>query len=347
MRMLKHLTLPKSFDLIPRPEKIAPVADGVQIMRLDEEALLIDPRYQSHPLLTFGTSFLVGGLILGALTAPVFAKLLQAQWNGTDKFDPIAWFGSICMIGGYFLMLGWVYFSMLSRAPSPILFNRKTRKVYGSYRGKVLEFDWKDMQAVTTQESDPERGANLFLAQFSPGKPPSNKTVQRGFVVTTGNLGSIAPEGLWEFMRCYMEEAPDKLPQVEIHPSNTSWTNRFLLQGPYGDFCSGEPLTMPLRERKGIPQINPFVTLLVACFWIGIPFSLWQTWVRPRTRLPMQWIPPVPQGLNPYDIILPDARDEMLQNRAALIVIAWTIACTGAGFWMWYSVVMWFRNFGQ
>lgn len=354
MRLFKRQcpSLPLHFDIIDRKQNVEPAVDGVQIMRLDEDVLLLDPRYQSNPMLTFGTALLCFGLYFGAWMTPSFLAKTRVQGIGIAGYSLAAWaFFLLC--GVFFVaMCAYVLSTLFSRTASPILFNRKTRKVYGSFRGEVMEFDWKDISAVTTQgtavsETGSMTFTNLYLVNFVKSSLPRNQRYWRGFIVTTGGLGSGSAAALYAFMCAFMEGEPDKLPPTEIHPSNTSWTNRFLQQGPYGDFHSGEPLTLPLRARKGIPPINPFVTILVICFWIGIPFSLWQAWIRPRTKIPEKWMPPPATGPNPFKLILSDANDEWLQKKAAVLVILWSITCTGTGFWIWYSVVMWFRNFGH
>ncbi|WP_374600172.1 DUF6708 domain-containing protein [Niveibacterium sp.] len=348
MSVPKRLSLPKHFDVITRTSDVRPSADTVQILRLDDEVLLADPRYQSNPFISFMTPWILIGVGVAAAIAP---KLLSSAAGGAN-FGLITWVGCVLAVGAMFFSVGFVGMTLFSRAPSPILFNRKTRKVYGSHRGVVMELKWKDITPITTSasavsESGSMTFSNLILVEFEPGQPPSKKTVRKGFTVTTGNLGSGSCVALWEFFRCFMEEAPEKLPPTEVHPSITSWTARFLQQGPYGDFYIGEPLTIPLRERKGIPRIHWYITLPVLLFWVGIPFSLWQAWCRPRAQIPAQWIPPTPVSPNPFNVIVADENDLRLQKRAATLMVLWMMACAGTGAWIYWSVIQWFIHFGH
>lgn len=349
----KRLSLPKCFDVITHTPGVPPAADAIQILRMDDEVLMIDARYQSNPFISFMTPVLLLSVFLGVyFVIPWSLRHLAAQWAGHTEFDLLVWVMFLLMIGGAFLIGGGVGMTLFSRAPSPILFNRKTRKVYGSHRGVVMELKWKDITPITTSasavsESGSMTFSNLILVEFEPGQPPSKRTVRKGFTVTTGNLGSGSCVALWEFFRCFMEEAPEKLPPTEVHPSITSWTARFLQQGPYGDFYIGEPLTIPLRERKGIPRIHWYITLPVLLFWVGIPFSLWQAWCRPRAQIPAQWIPPTPVSPNPFNVIVADENDLRLQKRAATLVVLWMMACAGTGAWIYWSVIQWFIHFGH
>jgi len=352
MRKPKRLSLPKHFDVIASTPGMRPVVDAIQILRLDDEVLLVDSRYQSNPMISFMAPLLLFTAAFLAYTSPGALHDLQSQWAGRSEVDLFDWVMTPFMIGASLFFVGLIAISQLSLAPSPILFNRKTRTVYGSHRGVVMELDWKNITPITTSgsavsESGSMTFSNLILVQFEAGQVPSNKTVRRGFTVTTGNLGSGSCVALWAFFRCFMEEAPEKLPPTEVHPSTTSWTARFLQQGPYGDFYIGEPLTIPLRKRRGIPRIHWYITLPVLLFWVGIPFSLWQAWCRPRAHIPAQWIPPTPAGPNPFNVIVADANDLRIQKRAAALVVLWTLACACTGGWIYWSVVQWFINFGK
>ncbi len=232
--------------------------------------------------------------------------------------------------------------AVIQPSPSPLLLDRKARKVYGSFRGNRVEMDWNRVKPAITRGAMANRGGvmtlyNFSLVQFAEGQEPSHKTVECGILLSAGNIGMEPCVALWEFIRTYMDEAPEKLPATEVLPDTGDWTHKWLERGPYGSIYLGLPITTLLRENNGVPRFDFWISVAAWFMAPGMFFSLYDTWLRPQTRLKPEWIPAPPTSPNPYAITVPDNSDRPLREKAAKLVIVWTVSLmfTGCAFWWW------------
>lgn len=347
LKLLSTFKLPANYFRIDGSVKAEPSSQGTQVLRLDENAVLIDTRQQAHPMVAGMAPWIVVGIyFMGLVLVTSTHDLLfprptiEPEMGLGEKF--LLW----SLLGGvlYMLLLAcWLFFMLIIQpSPSPLLLDRNARKVYGSFRGNRVEMDWNRVKPAITRGAMANRGGvmtlyNFNLAQFADGQEPSHKTVECGILLSAGNIGMEPCVALWEFIRTYMDEAPEKLPVTGVLPDTGDWTHKWLERGPYGSIYLGLPMTTLLRENNGVPRFDFWIS--VAAFFMapGMFFSLYDTWLRPQTSLKPEWIPAQPTSPNPYAITVPDNSDRPLREKAAKLVILWvaTLMVSGCAFWWW------------
>jgi len=274
-----------------------------------------------------------------------FTRLLSPEEAMGWQFYAVIW--AVLVPALLYLLLACcaiLYITVIQPSPSPLLLDRKARKVYGSYRGKRVEMDWNRVKPAITRGAMANRGGvmtlyNFSLAQFAAGQEPSNKTVECGILLSAGNIGMEPCVALWEFIHIYMDEAPDKLPATEVSPDTGDWTQKWLERGPYGSIYLGQPIIKLLRENNGVPRFDFWISVAVWFMAPGMFFSLYDTWLRPQIRLKPEWIPALPTTANPYAITIPDNSDRPLREKGARLVILWTVALMVSGCASWWWVI--------
>ena len=226
-------------------------------------------------------------------------------------------------------------------------FNRKARSVY-TQEGKVaIRLDWNHVRPFASAVPGPlTMGAlpawALTLVEFSAG--PSPRPIQR--IRVQGILPSRdACQRLWECIRCYMDEAPEHVPELEVVPGGRTWQTALLDFGPMREISptdSSEDIAAGvigrLRKRNWWPAIGPFRIFWWTIFWPGPLSTILYERFRREAQLPPAWtadeVPPAGEA-NPYRI-RSKAPNERAGRRKATWIIG--IACTicialGAGAW--------------
>ena len=343
-KLLTTFKLPANYFKIDGSVKAEPSSQGTQVLRLDENAALIDTQQQAHPMVAAMAPWIFAGIVFSCFFLKfTFTNLLFPKEAMGWQFDLAIW---LLLVPGliYVIAIGcWlVHMLVIQPSPSPILLDRKARKVYGSFRGQLVEMDWNRVKPAITRGTMVNRGGaitlyHLSLAQFAEGKVPSHKTVECGILLISGHVGMVPCVALWEFIRTYMDEAPEKLPHTEILSSRKDWTYNWLERGPYGAYDFEKPVMATLRNSHGVPMFGFWHAVFVFLMAPGMFFSLYDTWLRPQTRLKPEWIPTQPTSSNPYTITVQDDSDRPLREKGARFVIAWTAALmvSGCAFWWW------------
>jgi hypothetical protein len=325
------------------PVVAEPHTGDCTIRQLDSNVLIIDANPQVNSAMGFGLFVQLIGLIL----MPLFAiSMFKESIADLQSQDPNTWNSvinivfALVFIGGWFFGAWLCYMGLIQRSPSPVIFNRKTGKIYGSHRGKPVVLDWKLTRPILTRSKVLYAGAhtvyNLVLMNFDPGQdgPQTKKTGYGIMVATGGAYGAEECRKMWEFFRRYMEESPDRLPPVEITPEGEDWVSKLLDVGPYWEwnrFNGG--LTMEtLRARKGWPVFS-FRNLVSAwAYSLALLVNFWQIFIRPRTKLPASWIPPKSTDPNPYKVSDIHPEDLELRRKAARwVIVEWWIAGVAVG----------------
>lgn len=347
LKLLTTFKLPANYFKIDGSVKAEPSSQGTQVLRLDENAAVIDTQQQAHPMLAAIMPWLVVSIVFACyvLLTGMNDLLFPRHTNEPPPGLEFYIVNLAIVLGGMYLLATccWlVYIGVIQPSPSPLLLDRKARKVYGSYRGNRVEMDWNRVKPAITRGAMANRGGvmtlyNFNLAQFAEGQEPSNKTVECGMLLSAGNIGMEPCVALWEFIRTYMNEAPEKLPATDVLPDTGDWTHKWLERGPYGSIYLGQPITTLLRESNGVPRFDFWISVAAWFMAPGMFFSLYDTWLRPQTRLKPEWIPARPTDPNPYAITVPDNSDRPLREKAAKLVILWvaTLMVSGCAFWWW------------
>ena len=347
LKLLSTFKLPANYFKIDGSVKAEPSSQGTQVLRLDENAAVIDTRQQVHPMVAGMMPWLVVGIFFMCyFLVTGINDLLFPHPTNEPPAGLVSLTADWMMLAMFFYGIATAYWliHMLVIQPSPLLLDRKARKVYGSYRGKLVEMDWNRVKPAITRGTMANRGGvmtlyNFSLAQFAEGQEPSNKTVECGILLSAGNIGMEPCVALWEFIRIYMDEAPEKLPATEVSPDTGDWTQKWLERGPYGGIYVGQPIIKQLRENNGVPRFDFWISVAVWFMAPGMFFSLYDTWLRPQTRLKPEWIPALPTSSNPYAITVPDNSDRPLRKKGARLVMAWTAALLVSGCASWWWIV--------
>jgi len=341
---------------VGQPVKEEPSAQVASVLRMDSEALILETNAQSGIFLGLGifVMFLVVTffpIMMGEFLPRLFDVTEAKRISGRDWWIGMAMDWFIVMFGVVLMYLAlWIVnLGLIQPAPSPIIFNRKTGKVYGSHRGRALELDWQRVRPVLTKGKLFINGAQTFynLVLFQPEstehwfKSRSKRGV--GLIVTAGHAwGWGTCHQLWEFIRRYMDEDPKqaakRLPLVEIAPPSTGWVGKVLDQGPYHDATEDGKRMQRLRDRNGKPELNAVNTSYVTFMGPGSLMSVFQAFARRAVKLPTEWWPTPASGPNPYQTTPPKAEDQALRLKAAKIVAPWLVATVGGGCALWFGL---------
>ena len=338
------------WDEVELPVTAEPNSGDCVVRRLDGEALVLDGNPQVSSMIGLGLVQMLLGLAFGPyMTWSMVSGALQLDGPNRVSILVISLITAVITLGGLCFAAWLCYMGLIQRSPSPIIFNRKTGKVYGSHRGKPLVLDWPRVRPVLTKAKIMYAGAqthyHLVLMNFDAGQEgPMKKKTGHGLMVATGGLyGAEQCRELWEFIRRYMEGKPQGVPLVEVTPETDPWVSKVLDTGPYWEFNNpGDRSIETLRGRKGRPVLR----------WWQIPFAwfmspallinLYQIFVRPRVKLPQAWWPASPTEPNPYQTREPAADDAALRRTAARWVIAlWLVLGVGVGCLLWVRLVWW------
>ena len=353
MSKTPRMLLTTLWQEVGQPVKEEPSAQVASVLRMDAEALILETNAQNSIFLGLGL------FVMLCVGIPLSIFMGLDIWNDLGKSAPsgISQFEYLAVNSVFFvlmvIMLGtaaWlVWLGLVLPAPSPIIFNRKTGKVYGSHRGRALELDWQRVRPVLTKGKLFINGAQTFynLVLFQPEstehwfKSRSKRGV--GLIVTAGHAwGWGTCHQLWEFIRRYMDEDPKqaakRLPLVEIAPPSTGWVGKVLDQGPYHDATEDGKRMQRLRDRNGKPELNAVNTSYVTFMGPGSLMSVFQAFARRAVKLPTEWWPTAASGPNPYQTTPPKAEDQALRLKAAKIVAPWLVATVGGGCALWFGL---------
>lgn len=337
---------------VGQPVKEEPCAEVASVLRMDGEALVIDTKAQTGVFMGFGVFvMLFVNIPLVAYATVELWRMLAHRLTELDAFDVWIW-GLIALAVPVMLAFSFwfLYLGLIRPAPSPIIFNRRTRKVCGSHHGRPLELHWDRVRPVLTKGKMYLNGAQTFynLVLFQPDTAHDwfNSRIKRGhgLIVTAGHAwGWGTCHQLFEFIRRYMDEEPKqaakRLPAVEIAPAGEGWVGKVLDEGPYYDLTEGGNRMQRLRERNGKPELYASRSLYVAFMGPASLISVLMAFFRRKVQLPPQSWPQATREPCPYSVLPPRPEDMALRRRAAPLVALWLLLTVGSGcaFWGWLA----------
>lgn len=254
-------------------------------------------------VLTRATNIMRGGLLLFAsifFVLTIVFGLSVVTHMGADAIDfPVA---TMVIVAGIFAMVGLVVFGFRLdlRMPrdTPIRFNRLTGKVqaleyiwnwnpFGRWHSELKEFDWSNVQAELQKQAGVS-GGGVYIVRYALVlcicKPETYEVVDRVTLksnrITTEDLKQI-----WNYLRRYMTEGPDKLPHYTPKPQGVSLRRSFFQYMRWFD-----PTAEGREFRKDMPVwligINTVLSILT--FWILIPLGLFH-YVAMRFAPAVKW----------------------------------------------------------
>jgi hypothetical protein len=152
----------------------------------------------------------------------------------------------------------------------PIRFSRKTRKVYCHWYGKTYIEDWDNIKAYLKIQTD-------FNAQGAPDQVPQIHIEfhkDNGTVFTNPLLGltgfgiglSIEDKAAaaWEYIRRYMEEGPDQLPEPDLRVHKALAFDELLPEN--------NPFPILKSERKWVWPFEIGLFFPIRCIWFLITY---------------------------------------------------------------------------
>ncbi|PHV10410.1 DUF6708 domain-containing protein [Chitinimonas sp. BJB300] len=341
-------------DEVELPVKEAPSAGHGVITRLDSETLIFDSHSQGSFIVGVGLLFQIVGLIFLPYMTFVFVKMMFAstgedggssgvfEWI-LDIFILLGGVGAICF-ASYI-----VYFGIFAPAPCPVIFNRRKGLIFGSHKGKPIALDWKKVKPFLLYSVNLSAGAQrqyyLTLVEREDSLPKGQKQKKGyGFVLSTGYSGWANCHAMWEFIRRYMEDKPESLPEVELSPAG-GFEARMLDEGPYWEFHERQGLMADLRYRNGFPQFNHWISFMMVAFAPAFLMNVFRMLIRRRVKLPAEWLPVAISEPNPYQVRPAQPEDMAIRSKAARYIALWMTVCLGLGtlFWVWLVRLIAFR----
>ncbi|MGQ5525256.1 hypothetical protein ACUHMQ_18620 [Chitinimonas sp. PSY-7] len=342
-------------DEVELPVKEAPNAGNGVITRMDSEALVFDGQPQGSFMIGLGLLTQVLGLIFLPYMTFVAAKILFSSESAIGG-NPggVMWFillfALIAISAGLCFSVYIMYLAILLPTPSTVIFNRRLGMVIGSHKGKPIALEWKKVKPVLMHSVMLAAGAQrqyyLALVERDESLPKGQKQKKgHGLMVSTGHTWGWANcHAMWEFIRRYMEDKPESLPEVELSPAG-GFEARMLDEGPYWEFHERQGLMADLRYRNGFPQFNHWVSFMMVAFAPAFLMNVFRMLIRRRVKLPTEWLPAASNEPNPYHVRPAQPEDLAIRTKAARYIAIWMTVCLGLGtlFWVWLVRLIAFR----
>jgi len=263
--------------------------------------------------------------------APAFLQLDYKSLDGWALKAVLLAIGFVLLpgmlVGAFFVLkLGFGRYADLH-------FNRRSRRIY-TQEGKVaMQIQWEHVRpfAIPMIGPLPMGGLPLWsltLIEFSAASP---KTWTRQIRVQGLLPDRESCQRVWEAIRRYMDETPDRLPPVEVvRDPMHSWQGAILDFGPARAF---DAVRTPddaalgamgrLRRRNWWPAVDPMILFWWTFFWPGPLSDILYHRFRPTAKLPADWTAdenPAPGESNPYRR-LPMPADVVAGRRKATWII--------------------------
>jgi hypothetical protein len=179
------------------------------VVRLNSTYLeLVDRNYR------WRGGWTLAGVIFFCLSLGLFCYNSIGVMQVREGYNFGFWFGTILIwaitlpvsLLTYRMMISELFFSTYY----PIRFNRKNRMVYVYQSGgEVLSVPWQDLRFVLSS------GKIFTSTEWTIFVAEDGDTVTQGFPLPVNlNLGAESLDMFWEFIRCYMEERDEYLPDL-------------------------------------------------------------------------------------------------------------------------------------
>ncbi|MBB5017258.1 hypothetical protein HNQ59_000522 [Chitinivorax tropicus] len=322
-----------------------PKLDQGLILRMDSEVMVMEVNVQGGLSASFILVFL---LLVAIFSAPfILPEWIKLILNSTSIFDQAALGVALAAPGFIFFLF---YKTTISPAPSPIIFNRKQGMIYGSHNGRPQWLEWKKVRPYLSEAAvtggaygGTHHNAQLVLVEWDEQLAEQEIFKKANGLLVSSSIvyGWKTCYELWEFIRCYMEGQAEALPEVEVSPTDESRLTTLMLDdGPFWEFTERQGLIQQLRDRQGKPRFGLGLSCLLVFMAPGVIFNLLRSLLRPRVKLPAEWLPPAdPTQPSLFKVRQPDAQDKVLRAKAARYIACWQLGCVGLGIAIWIKVI--------
>lgn len=279
----------------------------------------------------FGRAFYFwASALIGLITSSVMAFSFLShviRTGSVSKGEPIDAIDiGVIIFAGSLPILSAVFAYLSVRLPlrPPTYLSRTLRRVYGWHGTKKIDggwmsIDWDKVVPVTRRvQLFHQSGSSTFyvlqLLEVEPGTKAILKTVA---VFNPQRAPELCGE-MWEYIRRYMNGAPENLP-----PARIDWR----MKGFFGLVVRLHEMAFELWMRPdGTVRLGPisffFAPLLVAGSYFYIGIGVWLEHIIPKQRVPAEleqanrWV-----GRNPYPIYESSPEEQArLKDRAMKIL---------------------------
>jgi hypothetical protein len=226
-------------------------------------------------LVIAGLSSLMLPFLLGA-----FIKELSAEYGSPWTFGFLLAFWLSAF--GPLLVLA-VRFDLRMPRDTPIRFNRQTGKVqayehnwscnpFTQWPTVIKEFDWSTVEAEIHKQAGFNGKAYVvrYALVLCICKPGTNEVVDR-VTLKANRIVTQDLHALWNYLRVYMRDGPEKLPPVKLLPSGASFRRSFFEYMPWFD-PTADGRELRAKMSGWLLVFNSIVTVLV--FWLVIPMGI-------------------------------------------------------------------------
>jgi hypothetical protein len=230
----------------------------------------------------------------------------------------------VIVVGG-----SWFVYYMLKNsifsAYGDLHFNRHSKTIYTAENNVSVRMNWANVRPFAVTSFGPAQfGAPIMMSlQLAEFASPNSNALVNSFIVAGPLPSRRGCQEVWELIRRYMEDPPERLPSLEVAQGDRDWVSVLLAFGPMSFGTIPQEFLAKLRERNWWPPINPFRV----CFWIiGWYFPLSATLYnkyRRRAKLPAEWTKdeaPPNDEVNPYQTSARDPKEVAGRVRAAWII---------------------------
>lgn len=240
--------------------------------------------------LTLGFGYGIGVLFFGWVYWQLLRLTLYGETTGGRTADDVgAWlllsfFGLVGIGVGY---LVWKYAfkfirtELFTQRHLLIRFNRETRQVYlhrPKYAGGIVVLPWEATVAAINPDLPDSQGMGDSLALGWPTERTDAGYDEMAFVGPPLD-GNREMEGLWEYIRRYMEEGPQSVPKPKSLRARIPW--------PWDSLKASLHFMRPMWRRGGgvwvvlmLVLLSPLILLHSASHWVSMLLCWRPRWPR-------------------------------------------------------------------
>jgi hypothetical protein len=234
----------------------------------------------------------------------------------------------------------WLVYYMLKNsvfsAYGDLHFNRHSKTIYTAENNKALRMNWANVRPFAVAGfGPPQFGAPIMMSlQLVEFASQDSRTPVASLVVAGPLPTRRGCQEVWELIRRYMEDSPERLPSLEVAPGDRDWVSVLLVFGPMSFGTIPQEFLAKLRARNWLPPMNPFRM----CWWIiawyfPLSVTLYNKYRR-RAKLPVEWIRdeiPPSGDPNPYRASVREPKEVLGRKKAAWIIGVVSGLCVSIG----------------
>lgn len=229
--------------------------------------------------LTLGLGYGLGTVLFGRVFLEIFFMVASGTMSDGEPVNlemglSLSIVGAMGLAVAYFVWryaLKFIRCEIFTQRHLLIRFNRKTRQVHlhrPKYAGGIVTLPWEATVAAINPELPDSQGLGDTLALGWPHERTGAGFDEMAFVGPPLD-GNREMEGLWEYIRRYMEEGPQSVPKPKSLRSRFPW--------PWDSLKASLRFMRPMWRRGGglwvvitIVMLSPLIVLHSASHWVSM-----------------------------------------------------------------------------